>query len=170
MMDLPPAASAEGQVENEYGICAISYALDAESIIKSVQDDRAGAIVTFIGTTRNSFNGKTVRKLEYQAYTKLALRTMMEIMRDAAHSVSRSDHVPANSTAPPIIRCALHHRIGTVPVGEVSIVIAVASPHRKEGFSVCELILEEVKRKAQIWKREYYEGEDDCTAEWKANH
>jgi molybdopterin synthase catalytic subunit len=50
-----------------------------------------------------------------------------------------------------------------------AIVIAVSSPHRKEAFVACERILEEVKRKAQIWKREYYEGEDDSTAEWKAN-
>jgi len=49
-------------------------------------------------------------------------------------------------------------------------VIAVSTPHRREAFEACEFILEEVKRKAQIWKREYYEGEDENTAEWKANH
>ena len=49
-------------------------------------------------------------------------------------------------------------------------VIAVSSPHRKEAFVACEYILEEVKRKAQIWKREYYEGEPEETAQWKANH
>jgi molybdopterin synthase catalytic subunit len=48
-------------------------------------------------------------------------------------------------------------------------VIAVSSPHRKEAFAVCEEILEEVKKKAQIWKREYYEGEDESEAEWKVN-
>ena len=56
--------------------------------------------------------------------------------------------------------------IGTHPH---SLVIAVSSPHRKEAFMACELILEEVKRKAQVWKREYYKGEDESTAEWKAN-
>jgi molybdopterin synthase catalytic subunit len=59
--------------------------------------------------------------------------------------------------------------LGTVPVGEPSIVIAVSSPHRKEAFVACELILEEVKLKAQIWKREYYEGSNEEEAEWKAN-
>ena len=59
--------------------------------------------------------------------------------------------------------------MGTVPVGEPSIVIAVSSPHRKEAFIACEHILEEVKLKAQIWKREFYEGENDEDAEWKAN-
>ena len=71
---------------------------------------------------------------------------------------------------PPILHCALYHRLGTVPVGEPSIVIAVSSPHRKEAFRACEFILEEVKRKAQIWKREYYEGEREEDAEWKENY
>jgi len=68
-----------------------------------------------------------------------------------------------------LIRCTVHHRLGTVPVGEPSIVIAVSSPHRKEAFAACELILEEVKLKVQIWKREYYEGENEEEAEWNAN-
>lgn len=69
--------------------------------------------------------GKTVTRLEYQAYTKLALKTMAEIIRDASHSVTRSEHQPpsqhdsARVTA--LIRCNVHHRIGTVPVGEPSI-------------------------------------------------
>jgi molybdopterin synthase catalytic subunit len=70
---------------------------------------------------------------------------------------------------PAIIKCAIHHRLGTVPVGEPSIVIAVSSPHRKESFIACEHILEEVKLKVQVWKREFYEGEGEDTAEWKAN-
>jgi molybdopterin synthase catalytic subunit len=56
-----------------------------------------------------------------------------------------------------------------VPVLKYQIVIAVSSPHRKEAFRACEFILEEVKKKAQIWKREFYEGEDESTATWKEN-
>jgi len=100
------------------------------------------------------FTDKAVTLLEYQAYTKLAIKTMEDIIRK----------VQSESQ---LIKCAVHHRLGTVPVGEPSIVIAVSSPHRKEEFEACELILEEVKRHAQIWKREHYEGEDG--AEWKAN-
>ncbi|KXN90075.1 Molybdopterin synthase catalytic subunit [Leucoagaricus sp. SymC.cos] len=173
-MSLPPAASVEGSLEIPEGTCAMSYALDTQQIIKSVQDDRAGATAVFIGTTRNSFKGKTVTQLEYQAYTKLALRTIATIVHDASNSVTRSEHQPtpqSNSTyVASLIRCAVHHRIGTVPVGEPSIVIAVSSPHRKEAFMACEKILEDVKRKAQIWKREFYEGEDESTAQWKENH
>jgi molybdopterin synthase catalytic subunit len=148
-----------------------------------------------IGTTRNSFKGKVVTRLEYQAYSKLALKTMMSIVREthsalakraSTHalpngtcwgaSVSSPTHTPTPShdpaekpTTPPIIRIAIHHRLGSVPVGEPSIVIAVSSPHRKESFLACELVLEEVKNRVQVWKREFYEGENDAEAEWKAN-
>lgn len=108
--------------------------------------------------------------MEYQAYSKLAIKTMSDIIRVAAASASRNEHSTSPEGARSLTRCAVHHRLGTVPVGEVSIVIAVSSPHRKEAFIACEFILEEVKRKAQIWKREYYAGEDESTAEWKANH
>lgn len=111
-------------------------------------------------------------RLEYQAYSKLAIKTMADILRDAHSRYTRSDHqaaVDSGAHAAALIRSAVHHRLGTVPVGEPSIVIAVSSPHRKEAFMACELILEEVKLKAQIWKREFYEGEREEEAEWKAN-
>lgn len=96
---------------------------------------------------------------------------MADILRDAHSRYTRSDHQTADSDAraTSLIRSAVHHRLGTVPVGEPSIIIAVSSPHRKEAFMACELILEEVKLKAQIWKREFYEGEREDEAEWKAN-
>ncbi|KAF4572963.1 Molybdenum cofactor synthesis 2 [Pleurotus pulmonarius] len=152
------------------GICALSYEeLNSAQIIKSVGDDAAGAVAVFIGTTRNSFGGKVVTRLEYQAYSKLAIKTMVKIVQDARDLISRSDHQPPSQNISSLIRCAVHHRLGTVPVGEPSIVIAVSSPHRKEAFVACEYILEEVKKKAQIWKREYYEGETDANAQWKSN-
>lgn len=142
--------------------------LDVQSVIGSVGDDGAGATVVFVGTTRNNFKGKIVTRLEYQAYSKLAIKTVAEIVRDAHDdSVKRA----ANSTSMShLISCAVYHRLGTVPVGEASIVIAVSSPHRQEAFMACEQILEDVKLKAQIWKREYYQGEDEERAEWKANY
>lgn len=113
-----------------------------------------------------------VTKLEYQAYSKLAIKTMAEILRVVHASTSRNEHQAASQPhyVSALIKCAVYHRLGTVPVGEPSIVIAVSSPHRKEAFVACEFILEEVKRKAQIWKREYYEGKREDEAEWKENH
>ena len=115
--------------------------------------------------------GKVVTRLDYQAYSKLAIKTMADILRSTHNAYSRSDHhAPLPDTkAQSLIRSAIHHRLGTVPVGEPSIVIAVSSPHRKEAFMACEQILEEVKLKAQIWKREFYQGEREEEAEWKAN-
>lgn len=109
-----------------------------------------------------------VTRLDYQAYSKVAVKTMASILHDTRTQTSRSEH-HIQGTVSSIIKCAVHHRLGTVPVGEPSIVIAVSSPHRKESFVACEYILEEVKRKAQIWKREFYQGEVDEAAEWKEN-
>jgi len=110
-----------------------------------------------------------VTRLDYQAYSKLAIKTMADIIRTAHANHSRTSHHPEQSQVTSLIRTAVYHRLGTVPVGEPSIVIAVSSPHRKEAFAACEFILEEVKQKVQIWKREFYEGEREEDAEWKAN-
>ncbi|KAL1737005.1 molybdenum cofactor synthesis 2 [Schizophyllum commune] len=171
MADIAHSASTDAVIEDDEGICVLTHNdLEVQDILACVQDDRAGAIASFIGTTRNSFKGKVVTRLEYQAYSKVAIKTMLNIIKSASTLSTRSEHSADGQEVTPIIRCAVYHRLGTVPVGEPSIVIAVSSPHRKEAFVACEYILEEVKRKAQIWKREYYEGEPEETALWKANH
>jgi len=163
-----PSASYADSFETKNGECVLTYEpLDTQSIIKSVGDDAAGAIAVFIGTTRNSFKGRAVVRLEYHAYTSLAIKTMATILDSANSLVERSEH-SVQAPVPALIRCRLHHRLGVVPVGEPSIVIAVSSPHRRESFQACEFILEEVKAKAQIWKREFYEGCDE-DSQWKAN-
>ncbi|PSS37684.1 hypothetical protein PHLCEN_2v508 [Hermanssonia centrifuga] len=93
---------------------------------------------------------------------------MAGILHMAQEQFSRNAHQPQNA-ASSLIKSVVYHRLGIVPVGEPSIVIAVSSPHRKEAFLACEYILEEVKLKAQIWKREFYEGDKEEEAEWKAN-
>lgn len=166
-----PAASVEAFLLTPAGCCALTYEpLSSQNIISFVQDNAAGAIAVFIGTTRNSFKGKVVTRLEYQAYSKLAIKTLGDILDGARAQVTQSNHAPATQSAATLLKGAIYHRLGTVPVGEPSIIIAVSSPHRKEAFVTCEYILEEVKRKAQIWKREFYEGEDEDTAQWKENY
>ncbi|KAJ7038249.1 molybdenum cofactor synthesis 2 [Mycena alexandri] len=160
------SVAASLDLEGGLGFCALSFTLDVQQIIASVGHDGAGATAVFIGTTRNSFQGKVVTRLEYQAYSTLAIKTLAQIVRD----VQASMFLEGSVEAPPTMRCAVHHRLGVVPVGEPSIVIAVSAPHRKEAFIACERLLEEVKRSVQIWKREFYEGESEETAEWKANH
>ncbi|KAH7883538.1 molybdenum cofactor synthesis 2 [Phlebopus sp. FC_14] len=166
-----PSTSTAERKEWKGGTCVLTYErLDIDAIMRSVKDDGAGATAVFVGTTRNSFRGKLVTRLEYQAYSKLAIKTMEDIIHRAHNSATRPAHHPTLQNVNPLISCAVHHRLGTVPVGEPSIVVAVSSPHRKEAFVACEQILEDVKERMQIWKREYYEGESEEDAEWKANN
>lgn len=110
--------------ENEgIQVCVTEHVLDISRSIEWVRDDGCGAISTFIGTTRNIFEGKIVLQLEYEAYTPMALKKLKEICETAK---SRWD----------IRRISIMHRIGIVPVKEASVVIAVSSPHRKDSLEV----------------------------------
>ncbi|KZO98389.1 molybdenum cofactor synthesis 2 [Calocera viscosa TUFC12733] len=140
-------------------ICEITEKdLVLDVVMKSIQHDGAGALAIFVGTTRNTFEGKQVIRLEYEAHTTLALRTMSKIMQNLR--AAQSD----------LIRLACYHRIGNVPVGQPSIIVAVSAPHRKASFIACEELLEKVKEKVQIWKREWYAGEHEDEAQWKENN
>ena len=112
--------------------------------------------------------GQVVTRLEYQAYSKMAIKTMTDIFLSARADATRSEHaVPSGPPVSPLLHCVVHHRLGVVPVGEASIVIAVSSPHRKEAFVACEYILEQVKLNVPIWKKEVYESGEP---RWKANN
>ncbi|KAJ7932445.1 molybdenum cofactor synthesis 2 [Mycena leptocephala] len=154
------AASVAASLELTNAVCALSFSLDVQKIIesvgtmgrrnRSVHRDNSQLVQRWC-TTMHSWvvdstyvrADKVVTRLEYQAYSTLAIKTMANIIRDVQASVSLGDSVAAQ----PTIRCAVHHRLGVVPVGEPSI----------EAFVACERILEDVKAKVPIWKREYYE-------------
>ncbi|EPQ31891.1 uncharacterized protein PFL1_00090 [Pseudozyma flocculosa PF-1] len=178
-----PASSVAGTVRSSRGdVAELTFApLDEAAAIRAVSDAGAGANVLFSGTTRDSFQGKQVTRLEYEAYTSLALKTLRGIL-EAAHttapfSVSSQPPSPSPPPASRITKVYVSHRLGIVPVGETSILIAVSSPHRKEAFVLAEWILEEVKKEVAIWKREVYadgrqivapDGQGPA-AVWKAN-
>ncbi|KAI5454063.1 ribosome biogenesis protein tsr3 [Naganishia albida] len=174
-----PAASTAAKETTALGdILELTYErLNAEMITATVKDDGAGAIALFIGTTRDSFQGKQVTRLTYEAYTDLCIKTLGKIVKSARAlpAISTTHHAVATTTPAneqKLTRLAVHHRLGEVPVGEASIVIAVSSPHRREAFEACEYLLEEVKKKAQIWKREWYleaGGKKDDESAWKGN-
>jgi molybdopterin synthase catalytic subunit len=106
---------------------------------------RHGVVVTFLGTVRSENLGRRVVKLEYQAYEPLAVRAFELIAAEVADTW-------------PEARLALHHRIGTLGPGEVSVAIVAASPHRAEAFKACRYAIERVKQIAPIWKREIFDG------------
>ncbi len=118
--------------------------LDQERVTDSVRRDSNGAVVTFLGTTRDTFEGKRVVRLDYEAYEEMAVKKMAEVCRELQEEFDIED-------------IAIAHRIGTVDIGEVSLVIAVASPHRKEAFFACHRAVDRIKEIVPIWKKEVYE-------------
>tara|TARA_B100000315_G_C14574561_1_gene587296 strand:+ start:1050 stop:1511 length:462 start_codon:yes stop_codon:yes gene_type:complete len=118
--------------------------LDPERITAQVRQDTNGAVVTFLGTTRNSFEGKRVLKLEYEAFEEMALKKLEEVRREIQAQFGVED-------------IAIAHRIGTVPIGEISLVIAVASPHREKAFYACHKAVDQLKAIVPIWKKEVFE-------------
>ncbi|KAJ9478108.1 Molybdopterin synthase catalytic subunit [Pseudozyma hubeiensis] len=170
------SASTSGSIKSFHGDEAIlTYdVLGEKEAIRSVADDGAGATVLFSGTTRDSFRGKQVTRLEYEAYSSLALKTLQSLLVKAHTSAPFADNpIPLSANADPgskdssddrITRCYIAHRLGPVSVGECSILIAVSSPHRKEAFAVAEWLLEEVKKNVAVWKREFYATGDVVTA------
>ncbi|KAF6767139.1 Molybdopterin biosynthesis MoaE [Kalmanozyma brasiliensis GHG001] len=171
-----PSSSTAGGLTTELGDTAfLTYdELDEKAALRSVADDGAGATVLFSGTTRDSFRGKQVIKLEYEAYTSLALKTLQSLLERAHTSAPFADNpLPLSANADPntdssedgVTRCYIAHRLGEVKVGECSILIAVSSPHRKEAFVVAEWLLEEVKKSVAVWKREFYASGDSIVAQ-----
>jgi molybdopterin synthase catalytic subunit len=106
-----------------------------------------GAVVTFLGLVRDHNLGRRVLHLEYDAYEPLALKAFERIADEAR-------------TRWPGTELALHHRTGRLEIGEPSVAIAAASPHRADAFAVCRYAIERVKQIAPIWKREFFEGGD----------
>lgn len=154
--------------------------LDEKLALKHVNDLGAGASVLFVGTTRNEFQGKSVQRLEYTAYSSLARKLMQKLIKDGREKYKKSQDNGHNiePTGQPtgqhtfsneIKRIYLAHRLGDVRTGEASILVCVSSAHRKAAFELCEEILEEVKRQVPIWKKEIYDGTHAGLAEWKAN-
>lgn len=122
----------------------------AEALAKEVAGPGNGAIALFIGTVRSSNEGKPVTGIEYSSYREMAEEEMTTILGEALRS-----HAFANAV--------VEHRIGKLEVGEASIGVAVSSPHRRAALDALDYIVEEVKRRAPVWKLELYE---DGTREW----
>ena len=121
--------------------------LDPAPIAALVARCGDGAVATFVGLVRNANAGRRVLWLEYEAFGPLALKSFGQIAAEAANRW-------------PEVRVAIHHRTGRVEIGEVSVVIAAASPHRADAFAVCRYAIERVKQIAPIWKHEHFEGGD----------
>lgn len=118
---------------------------------EAVEGPDAGAVVVFLGTVRNNTDGRPVTRLEYEAYPPMAEKKMAEIAQEVAQKWGDT------------LRVAMVHRTGKLEIGEVSVAVAIASPHRKDGFEACQYAMNRLKQIVPIWKREVW---TDGEAEW----
>jgi molybdopterin synthase catalytic subunit len=119
--------------------------IDLQELVRYVTDPSAGAIATFIGTTRNNNEGRKVIALDYDAYPEMAEKELKRIGEDAKKKWR-------------IERMAIVHRIGPVEITEASVMIAVSAAHRDDAFQACRFAIEEIKKTVPIWKKEVFEG------------
>lgn len=122
--------------------------LSIERAASEVASDDAGAIATFVGTTRARSRGRDVIRLEYEAYEGMAEAEMERIAKEL---VERHD----------VLAIAIHHRVGPVEIGETSVVIAVAAPHRAAAFDACREAIDTLKQTVPLWKKELYVGGEE---------
>ena len=125
--------------------------LDVDRAVAAVAVLGCGAVVVFLGTVRDHHAGRPVERLTYSAYRSMATEVLRRIVADLAAEHDR-------------VRAAIVHRLGEVLVGEPSVVIAVASPHRAAAYEASRAALERLKREAPIWKREHYA---DGASRWR---
>ncbi|XAR59602.1 Molybdopterin synthase [Bertholletia excelsa] len=148
-------AEGNGQPEEEKILIEIldeNVPIDLAKYINYVQAPSCGAVATFSGTTRDTFEGKTVLELRYEAYVPMAIRCLKSICSSAR-------------SAWDLHSIALAHRLGPVPVGESSVFIAVSAVHRDPALSACKFLIDEIKASVPIWKKEVYANGEV----WKEN-
>jgi molybdopterin synthase catalytic subunit len=124
--------------------------IDLPALLRAVESPDRGAVSVFLGTVRNSNDGRSVDGIDYSAYDAMAVAEMNRIVDEA---VARF----------PGVAIAVEHRIGTLRVGDVSVAIASAHEHRGPALDANRYVIEELKRRVPIWKREHYV---DGTSEW----
>jgi molybdopterin synthase catalytic subunit len=128
----------------------VEHRIDACALLDEVAQRRNGASILFIGTVRDVNDGAPVTALDYSAYTEMAETELAAIVLEASERWSTPDIV-------------VEHRIGNLALGDASVAIAVAHPHRGEAYEASRYIIEELKRRLPVWKREHYV---DGRSEW----
>jgi molybdopterin synthase catalytic subunit len=123
--------------------------IDLAALIAGIESPAHGGVASFLGQVRNHHGGRMVRRLEYSAYGPMAEE---ECARIVAEAVARWP-----------VRVALQHRVGALEIGDVAVAVAAAGAHRDEAFAACRFVIEEVKRRVPIWKKEFYH---DGAVQW----
>jgi molybdopterin synthase catalytic subunit/molybdopterin converting factor small subunit len=137
---IPPVSGGDFRVQEE--------PLELSAVVEQVRDPAAGAIATFIGTTRDHNRGREVTHLEYDAYPEMAEAEMAKIAADVSE---RYD----------VAHVAMAHRTGHVPIGEASVIIAVSAAHRGAAMSACRDAIDTLKQTVPVWKKEIFAGGEE---------
>jgi molybdopterin synthase catalytic subunit len=124
--------------------------IDTAALLTSVRHPNAGAVVLFLGTTRELTASRQTVALDYEAYPEMAERQLAELESEARRRW-------------PVIECSIVHRLGRVPTTEASVAIVVSTPHRADAFAAGQWLIDTLKRDVPIWKREQWA---DGTTEW----
>ena len=118
--------------------------LSLDEVYQLTDDPANGAVVIMSGTVRDRTDGQAVDYLEYQAYEPMAIRVFGSIGWEI------------RSKWPDVTHVVIHHRIGKLKIGEISVLVAVGCPHRGEAFAACQYAIDTLKHQAPIWKKEWY--------------
>jgi molybdopterin synthase catalytic subunit len=124
--------------------------IDVDEVLRSVQCSAAGAVVLFLGTTRESTAGRLTASLDYECYPEMAEKKLAELEADARRRW-------------PLTGCTIVHRLGHLELGKASVAVAVSSPHRADAFAAGQWLIDTLKEVVPIWKRENWA---DGTSEW----
>ena len=119
-----------------------STPIDPATLIARVEHPAHGGVASFLGQVRDHHGGRTVQRLEYSAYGPMAEAECARIVSEAEQRWS--------------VRVALQHRVGALEIGDVAVAVAAAGAHRDEAFAACRFVIEEVKRRVPVWKKEFY--------------
>jgi molybdopterin synthase catalytic subunit len=143
---IPPVSGGSGHAPPAPGVAprriALAVtALSLDELVRSVEGPGQGAIATFTGNVRSHGTLADVQRLEYEAYEPMALEVMAAIAGEIEGEI-------------PGVQLAIHHRLGTLSVGEAAVIIAASAPHRAEAFAACRAAIERLKQRAPIWKKE----------------
>ncbi|TAE60572.1 MAG: molybdenum cofactor biosynthesis protein MoaE [Nostocales cyanobacterium] len=148
-MKTPFISPTKPQTEDSFAITLAPLSL--EEIYTKADHPGNGAVVVMSGTVRNQTDGQPVIALEYQAYQPMALQIFYQIAADVRRQWSD------------VNRVIIHHRIGRLKVGEISVLVAVGCPHRGEAFAACQYAIDTLKHNAPIWKKEHWQ---DGSSSW----
>src|SRR5215831_4391920 len=124
--------------------------IDTAALVDRIRHPEAGAVVLFLGTTRELTAGRQTVALDYEAYNEMAERQLADLEAEARRRW-------------PVIECNIVHRLGRVPPAEASVAIAVSTPHRRDAFEAGQWLIDSLKHDVPIWKREQW---SDGTQEW----